>query len=325
MKRPIFTTLICLIIASISFSQSGDYAKFVTQADSLYNTKEYKESAAKFKAAFDELDGKAAPNDRYNAACSYALANDIENSFYHLNYLAENPKIKYKNLNHITSDSDLDLLHDDARWAKLISTVEANKQEYEKDLDKPLVAMLDTIHQIDQEYRGQVRAIEKEFGFKSKEVKAHWKIINKADSINLIKVSRILDERGWLGEDIVGRQGNSTLFLVVQHAGIDTQLKYLPMMQEAVKKGNASPSSLALLEDRVALRQGNRQIYGSQITSDKETGELFVSPLIDPENVNVRRAEVGLGTIEQYIANWELTWDVEKHKLQTAKIEAEKK
>ncbi len=42
-------------------------------------------------------------------------------------------------------------------------------------------------------------------------------------------------------------------------------------MREAVKKGNANSSSLALLEDRVALRKGEKQIYGSQIGRDQET------------------------------------------------------
>ena len=84
-------------------------------------------------------------------------------------------------------------------------------------------------------------------------------------------------------------------------------------MRDAVKNGKANSSSLALLEDRVALRKGGKQIYGSQIGRDQETGEYFVSPLIDPENVDKRRAEVGLGPIADYISNWNMTWDVKKH------------
>ena len=150
-------------------------------------------------------------------------------------------------------------------------------------------------------------------------------MINEKDSINLIKIKEILDERGWLGPNIIGRQGNSTLFLVIQHADMETQIKYLPMMREAVQLGNANPSSLALLEDRVALRQGNRQIYGSQIGRDQETGDFYVSPLIDPENVDKRRAEVGLGPISDYVGHWDMTWDIEKHKANTAKLEAVEK
>ncbi|HZH70497.1 MAG TPA: DUF6624 domain-containing protein [Flavobacteriaceae bacterium] len=315
-----------LLFTTSGFGQNQEkYSEFVKEAWSLYESKDYKQSAKKYKAAFDELDGKAYPNDRYNAACSYALANDIENSFYHLFYLAENSKIKYKNLSHISTDTDLDTLHSDDRWSELIKIVEANKQEYEKDFDKPLVAKLDTIYQLDQNYRRQISDIEEKYGRESEEMEAHWKLIQKTDSINLVKIKKILDERGWLGPKVIGNQGNSTLFLVIQHADLETQQKYLPMMREAVKLGNASASSLALLEDRVALRQGKRQIYGSQIGRDPETGEYYVSPLIEPEKVNERRAEVGLGTIQDYIQNWGMTWDIEKHKETTKKIESQKK
>ncbi|MBK8633692.1 MAG: hypothetical protein IPN72_09065 [Saprospiraceae bacterium] len=123
-----------------------------------------------------------------------------------------------------------------------------------------------------------------------------------------------MDGKGWLGANVIGGQGSSALFLVIQHSDLETQVKYLPMMQEAVKKGNASPSSMALLEDRIALRQGKRQIYGSQIGRNNETGEYYVSPLIEPEKVNERRSTVGLGTIEEYISRWKIVWDVENTK-----------
>ncbi len=310
---------------NITFGQNQEkYPEFVKEAWKLYESKEYKKSADKYKEAFDQIDGKAYPYDRYNAACSYALAGDIENSFYHLFRLAENPKTKYKNYGHITTDSDLDILYKDKRWDKLISIVKSNKEEAEKNFDKPLVAILDSIYIEDQKYRHQIDGIEEKYGRDSEEMKAHWRLINEKDSINLIKIKKILDERGWLGGDKIGGQGNSTLFLVIQHSDLETQLKYLPMMKEAVKKGNANASSLALLEDRVALRQGKRQIYGSQIGRDQETGEYFVSPLIDPENVDKRRAEVGLGTLADYMGLWGMTWDIEKHKERTKKIEAEK-
>ena len=188
-------------------------------------------------------------------------------------------------------------------------------------LDEYLVARLDTIHRDDQQYRQQLKEIEQKFGLQSAQMRDHWQIIDKKDSLNLIKVAKILDERGWLGAAIVGNQGNETLFLVIQHADLQTQEKYLPMMRDAVEKGNARGERLALLEDRVAIKNGRKQIYGSQINRDLQTGEYYVLPLIDPDNVDKRRAEVGLGSLQAYIARWGMTWDVEAYKKKVAEYE----
>jgi hypothetical protein len=302
-----------------------EYKLFVSKADSFYQVKDYKNSAQEYQNAFDSNDGKAFPNDRYNAACSFALSGNVEKAFYHLFYSAVNPNIKYSNYHHITNDPDLNSLHHNVLWEKLLNEVRLNKEELEKDLDKPLASILEAIYQDDQTYRQQVGEVEEKYGRESDEMKAHWKLISEKDSVNLIKVKKILDERGWLGPKIIGNEGNSTLFLVIQHADLETQEKYLPMMREAVSKGNAKASSLALLEDRVALRKGQKQIYGSQIGRDQETGEYYVLPLIDPDNVDQRRAKVGLGTIQDYISNWGMTWDVEAYKKKLPEIEAKQK
>jgi hypothetical protein len=324
---------ILILIAIIGLTSNFGYAQkdmtqyklFVSKADSLYQAKDYKSSALEYQNAFDSNDGKAFPNDRYNAACSFALAGEIEKAFYHLYYSALHSNIRYSNYNHITTDSDLNSLHNNTLWEKLISQVKENKEELEKNLDKPLVAILDTIYQEDQKYRQQIKGIEQKYGWESDEMKSHWKIINEKDSINLIKVKKILDERGWLGANVIGNQGNSTLFLVIQHSDLETQERYLPMMRDAVSKGNARASSLALLEDRVALGKGEKQIYGSQVGRDQETGEYYVLPLVDPDNVDQRRAKVGLGTIQGYISNWGMTWNIEEYKKKLPEIEAKQK
>lgn len=318
-------TLLLTTLTTICFGQNHEkYAACTKQAEKLYSLKEFQKSADKYKEAFDFINGNAIPRDRYNAACSFALAEHVSSAFFHLFRLAQS-EAKYKKYHHISTDKDLDILHEDKRWEELLVIIKANKDEAEKDFDKPLVALLDSILQEDQEYRNEGQRLSEKYGWKSDEVKAQWKIISKKDSLNLIIVEKILAERGWLGADIIGDEGNWTLFLVIQHSPITTQVKYIPMLREAVKKGNALASHLALMEDRVALRQGKRQIYGSQVYTDTDTGEMFVAPLIDPENVDKRRSEVGLAKLAQYLANWKLIWDVEKHKARTAKIEAEKK
>jgi hypothetical protein len=98
--------------------------------------------------------------------------------------------------------------------------------------------------------------------------------------------------------------------LVIQHANLKTQEKHLPTIREAVTKGNASPASLAMLEDRVAVRKGELQLYGSQISRDLDTQKFFVYPLLDPENMDERRQKAGLTeTLAAYVAKYGITWN----------------
>jgi hypothetical protein len=201
---------------------------------------------------------------------------------------------------------------------KIVDVKEAN-------LDKPLQAELLAIYEDDQDIRRTFIKAQKDYGYQSKIVDSLGRIMMQKDSINLIKVTKILDKHGWVGADKVGGQANQTLFLVIQHSDLPTQQKYLPMMREAVKNKNASSSALALLEDRVALGEGKKQIYGSQIGFDKETNTNYVLPLEDPDTVDQRRASVGLGLLADYVKNWNIVWNVEEYKKQLPAIEAKSK
>ena len=322
MKKIIFPS-VCFILTHVSFGQNVEYFNLVKKADSLYNAKNFKASALAYSAAFKANGWTGMSNDRYNAACSWALSNNSDSSFFQLNRIAT--KANYINYGHITTDPDLNSLHNDQRWKSLLEIIKQNKEKAEANLNKPLVAELDSIYTEDQKYRLQIGEIEKKYGWQSNEMKVLWKIIHEKDSVNLIKIKSILDKYGWLGADVIGEQGNSTLFIVIQHSDIATQEKYLPMMREAVKNGKAKGSELALLEDRVALRNGKRQIYGSQIGRDNETNLYYVSPLEDPDNVDKRRAEVGLQPLADYVNYWQIKWDVQQYKKDLPKIEAKEK
>lgn len=322
MKKIIFF-LAFYFSVHFSFGQNEQYNSLVKRADSLYNAGNYKVSASTYTDAFKANGWMGSPTDRYNASCSWSLANNADSSFSQLMRITT--KANYKNYEHITTDPDLISLHNDNRWKTLIDLVKQNKEKAEVNLNKPLVAELDSIYNDDQKFRLQLDEIEKKYGWQSNEIKAHWKIIKEKDSINLIKVKSLLDKYGWLGPEIVSIQGNQTLFLVIQHSDQQTQEKYLPMMREAVKEGKAQGNSLALLEDRVALGQGKKQIYGSQIGRNNETKLYYVLPLSDPENVDKRRAEVGLQPLAEYVTHWQIKWDVEQYKKDLPLIEEQQK
>lgn len=294
-----------------AFAQSSaKYTELTKEAKSLFDSRQYKRSAEAYTRAFRSNGWKAYRADRYNAACAWTLAGNKDSAFYQLFKVAD--AFKYDNYDRISSDTVLTSLNKDARWGQLLNIVKQNIGKDEAKLNKALLKLMDSVYHDDQAYRFQQISVDKESGASSPEGKNIRKIIHEKDSLNGIIVSALLDKYGWLGKEVVGTNGNATLGLVLQHSSLPTQLKYLPMMREAVNTKKADAYDLAMLEDLVLLRQGKKQLYGSSVVS-VEGKHYYVSPLEDPANVDKRRASLGLGTLDEYLRNWGIRWDLKKY------------
>lgn len=124
------TFLLALLISITSIIAQNNHLKYdvlIRKADSLYQVKDYKNSALAFSNAFNSSNSKITINHRYNAACSYALANNPDSAFFNLNYIAT--QMNYSKYGHIKSDPDLKSLYIDSRWELLIGKVKANKDK----------------------------------------------------------------------------------------------------------------------------------------------------------------------------------------------------
>lgn len=298
------------IMSSVTFAQAQTYKEWIQKADSCYRVENYKLSTAYYEKAL-KIESKDS-GDLYNAGCAAALAQENKKAFKWLNLAIDNG---YEEIAHMQIDADLTSLHSEKDWKKTIDHLQKKLDVLEVNYDKPLQKELLAIYTEDQGIRHEFMKIYKANGFKvNKQVDSIGKVMGYKDSINLIKVMKILDEKGWVGASVVGKQANQTLFLVIQHSDLKYQQKYLPMMREAVKKGNAKPGNLAYVEDRVALREGGKQLYGSQIWTNPTTRKNFIAPLEDPDNVDKRRAEVGLGTLSDYAEKSNIVWNVEEYK-----------
>jgi hypothetical protein len=131
------------------------------------------------------------------------------------------------------------------------------------------------------------------------EVAAEWA---RVDQENTRWLGELLATRGWPGETLVGRDGATAAWLLAQHADHDPVLhrRFLEALRDAVAQGEASPANLAYLEDRVRVHDGRPQLYGTQFTLID--GELCPEPIEDPEHLDERRAQVGLGPFADYEA-----------------------
>jgi len=182
-----------------------------------------------------------------------------------------------------------------------------------------IMAILDTVYQMEQTPIRQRDEMMDKFGAESDEAQEFQKIYKANHAVNEKKVKKIIDEYGWLGPDVIGEQGNQTLFLVIQHSDYEVRDHYLPTMRTAAKLGIMLPRHLGNIEDRTATDLNRLQVYGNQVKYYRETQTFDVWPIIDPANVDKRRAEIGLGPIAEHLKNrFKLDWDLEKQIQRTA-------
>jgi hypothetical protein len=130
----------------------------------------------------------------------------------------------------------------------------------------------------------------------------------KADKRNVKRLAKIIEKYGWPARSAVGQEGSLAAFLVVQHGDLEYQKKYLPLLKEAVNKGEADRDDAAMLEDRILMREGKKQIYGTQLHYNEATKKLELWPIQDEEGVDARRASVGLEPLAKYLKQFGLEY-----------------
>lgn len=301
MKQTILTLVFGLLILGNLFGQQFETSK----ADSLREEGHLKAAIEEYAKVYEQ--DSTNRNNTYNYACALALDRQIDTAFYYLN-IATAKDTSVQALN----DSDFYFLIEDERWGqlqnKLLERVEVKFGKYENlELSKELW----TMKVKDQAFYYHLDIANKTVGRESPIIAALWELKKKINSQNLERITEIIDSQGWPKKSVVKGSAASTVFLIIQHSDIETQKKYLPLMKEAANNEEASWSSLALLIDRINLREEKQQIYGSQIYRN-EDGSFYVKDLQEPEYVNERRKEVGLGPIEDYVKRWGIEWTIEQ-------------
>ena len=314
MNRLIKRISIFLVLSFSSvYGNAQSYNDLVSKAHSLYHLKDYSKSVKLFRKAFKvECINYL---DQYAAACAASAAGKEDEA---LIWLRRAINYEHIGIAHTFRSEDFIPLRNSVIYKGLVERLERKIDSSKVTYDLSLKDELNAIHKEDQEIRKLYIQAEKEG--KEAEKDSLGKLMQRLDSVNITKVCRILDTKGWVGKSVVGDHANFTLFLVIQHADLLTQQRYLPMAKRAVSVKNANRSELAYLEDRIAMREGGKQIYGSQMGMDPATLKYYVYPLFDPDNVNKRRREVGMQSLNEYLKYYDTTWDVEAYKKELPKL-----
>lgn len=131
---------------------------------------------------------------------------------------------------------------------------------------------------------------------------AVWAEISPIDKANQEQLLAMLPPEGWFTISRYGRPAAKSAFLIVQHADIELQRRFLPLLEKLVTAGEVEGGDYALMFDRVAMREDRPQRYGSQFLC--KAGRWTPYTLEDPAVVETRRASVGLSSFSENMARF---------------------
>jgi hypothetical protein len=131
------------------------------------------------------------------------------------------------------------------------------------------------------------------------------------DRQNTADLKSLLKTHSWFTISDFGKKCDKNAWLLVQHADHDRefQKEVLAKLEKLYPTGETRPQNYAYLFDRVALSSSDPskrqpQRYGTQ-GHCIAPGKWEPFPIEDPENVDTRRAEVGLPPLAEYIAGFQ--------------------
>lgn len=260
-------------------ASQDDYWNLFFHADSLFDARLYDEARHVYDLAFSD-DRYILPSQLSTIANKMVSIGDNQAALAYLRHRITLEKDFYEDPS-ITSH------------AELKDTFEMRSRQWNYDL--ALKETLENIFERDQYNRLLwSQAVKNHPG----DTERNERLARKAlmtDSLNLVLVDKILSQHGFPRKEQVGDFGNQAAWIVFQHADLDHQKRFLPQMEAAVSRGDIAPLYLALLRDRIDVREGRPQRYGTQID-----GKGNLAPLLDASRVNKWRQEVGLPPIEQF-------------------------
>ncbi|HKP29003.1 MAG TPA: DUF6624 domain-containing protein [Gemmatimonadales bacterium] len=139
------------------------------------------------------------------------------------------------------------------------------------------------------------------FGVGGKLDSAQIALMMHTDSANTSWLKSQIERSGWPTVAQVGTEAVNAAFLIVQHAVHDTAFMraMLPVIQESHRRGDLDGGAVAMLTDRVEVKAGHPQIYGTQLSL--KDGRWVLDPIADSAGVDARRRRMGLPPLAEYL------------------------
>ena len=129
-------------------------------------------------------------------------------------------------------------------------------------------------------------------------------IVERNDAKNIKVVDKIL--KSGLPQGL-SEESYKTIWIVIDHASLEKQEQYLPLIEQMATEGYVGVDEYAILYDRVAMGQNRHQRYGSQLVQfgAVDAQKLYVWPIEDGAKVGSLRNTVGMSPFSDYLKDIE--------------------
>ena len=258
-------------------SSQDDYWRLIFHADSLYEQGRYDDAIRVYTEAFAD--------DRY------IFPSKLSSVAYKLR-MVDKDEAAYKFDKHrIRMEKDYYQMPDSA-------TVPSYEDEFDKradiyNYDLSLKNHLEEMLERDQAYRTQwILSRQLHHEETQRDIALRLRA-DSIDSLNQVEIRKILKEHGFPKKTEVGTSACEAAWIIIQHAPLDVQKEYLPILERAATEGNIQAALVATLHDRIDVREGHPQKYGTQRNSNG------LCPLLNEKMVNQWRKEVGLPPLDE--------------------------
>lgn len=179
-----------------------------------------------------------------------------------------------------------------------------------------LDSLLRVVHDRDQAVREEVIRLSQQVPPSADSLMAAYARMQAVDAENQRVVSDLLG-RGW--PEGLPDEANETIWLVIDHAGLGMQKRWMPLIQRQAETGRISKSSYATLLDRMLMREKRPQRYGTQTVSvsrmiegdsTRREQQCWLWPVADSGRLDSLRSTVELGPIGAYLRTVEAVYGI---------------
>lgn len=170
-----------------------------------------------------------------------------------------------------------------------------------------LDSLLRVVHDRDQTVREEVIRLSQQVPPSVDSLMAAYARMQAVDAENQRVVAELLD-CGW--PEGLSDEANETIWLVIDHAGLGMQKRWMPLVKQQMEAGKVSKSGYATLLDRILMRENCPQRYGTQTVSvsrmiggdsTRMERQCWLWPVENPDRLDSLRNVMGLIPIAAYL------------------------